>query len=67
VLRRVNTYRGADSGETYDVPASNVQTEFDIQGFPFSQYDDVPYQDELASERLEFLRDLGGAEDSSDE
>ncbi|RBP53766.1 hypothetical protein [Arenicella xantha] len=67
ILRNINTYRGAASGETFDVPAGSVQPQFEIQGFPFSQYDDVPYQDELAGERLEFLRNLGGVDDSSDE
>ncbi|MEM7360741.1 MAG: hypothetical protein AAF431_16745 [Pseudomonadota bacterium] len=66
-VRSVKTYRGAEDGEVYDLPASGVRQRFEVQGFPFEQYEDSPYQDELAAERLEFLRNLGAVEDSSDE
>ncbi|GHA14304.1 hypothetical protein GCM10008090_25100 [Arenicella chitinivorans] len=67
VVRSIKTYRGAESGEQFDVPANQVQPQFQIQGFPFSEYDDVAYQDELAAERLEFLRNLGvGREENED-
>lgn len=59
VLRSVSTYRGAEDGEPFDVPASSASVRFEIQGFPFDQYDDIPHQDEQAEARLEFLRNLG--------
>lgn len=67
VLRSINTYRGAEDGEVYDLPASRVKQRFEVQGFPFEQYEDSAYQDELAAERLEFLRNLGSLEESSEE
>ncbi len=59
VLRSVQTHRGAEVGETYDVPASTSQARFSVPGFPFEQYDDIPYQDDQAAERLEFLESFG--------
>jgi len=32
---------------------------FDIQGFPFSEYQDIPFEDEQAQARVEFLTQLG--------
>jgi hypothetical protein len=59
VLRSVQTYRGAEVGETFDAPASTSQQQFPVPGFPFSDYDDTEHQDPLAEERIEFLRGLG--------
>ena len=67
VLRSIKTYRGAEDGEAYDLPASSAQQRFEIQGFPFEQYDDTAYQDELAAERIEFLRNLGAVENRTEE
>ncbi len=35
------------------------QGSYPVNGFPFDEYDDVPYVDEEAQQRLEFLRQLG--------
>ncbi len=32
---------------------------FSIAGFPFSEYEDIPYVDEQAQARLDFLTQLG--------
>lgn len=67
ILRSIKTYRGAEDGETYDIPASSAQARFNIQGFSFDQYDDIPYQDDAAAERLEFLRNLGSLNNQNEE
>ncbi len=67
VLRSINTYRGSEDGEAYDVPASSAAARFDIQGFPFDQYDNIAHQDDLAAERLEFLQNLGAGSNSTEE
>ena len=59
VLRSINSYRGAEDGETFDQPASSVQAEFSIQGFAFSEYSDEPYSNQENDERLEFLKEIG--------
>jgi hypothetical protein len=59
ILRSVQTYRGAEVGETFDAPASTSQQWFSIPGFPLSDYDDTEHEDPLAAERIEFLRGLG--------
>ena len=38
------------------------QDSFNIEGFPFSDYQDVPYVDEQAQARLEFLTQLGSSQ-----
>lgn len=58
-LRSIQTYRGAEVGETFDTPASTSKQRFSIPGFPFSDYTDTEYVDPLAAERVEFLRNLG--------
>ena len=63
VLRSLRSYRGAEVGENFDAPASNSQSRFNIQAFPFSEYQDEEYVDEDAQERLDFLRDLGSVDD----
>jgi len=67
VLRSIQTYRGAEQGEAYDVPASTSQARFEIPGFPFEQYDNIPYQDDVAEERLEFLRGFGAGDGSGEQ
>ena len=62
-LRSVKLHRGAETGESFDVPASTLQKTFAIQGFPFSSYEDEEFVDELAQERLEFLRELGAVDE----
>ena len=61
ILRSINSYRGAEEGETFDLPANSVQPEFYIQGFPFGEYSDEPYSNAENDERLEFLKDIGNA------
>ena len=61
ILRSINSYRGAEEGETFDQPANSVQAEFYIQGFPFGEYSDEPYSNKENDERLEFLKDIGNA------
>ncbi len=39
-----------------------TQESFTIEGFPFSDYEDIPYVDEQAQARLDYLAKLGGAE-----
>lgn len=65
VLRSLQSYRGAEVGENFDAPASSSQARFNIQGFPFSEYEDEEYVDELGQERLEFLRNLGSVDEDS--
>ena len=67
ILRSIQTYRGAESGEQFDVPSNSVQPQYPVQGFPFNEYDDVAFQDEMAAERLEFLRNLGVSREENDD
>jgi len=60
ILRSVKLHRGAETGESLDAPGASQQTAFQIQGFPFSSYQQEEYVDELAQERIDFLRDIGG-------
>jgi len=39
-----------------------TQESFTIEGFPFSDYEDIPYVDEQAQARLDYLAKLGGTE-----
>jgi hypothetical protein len=59
-LRIVNTFRAGTFNETRDV-AATVSRPFgyDVQGAPFDQYDDIPYDDPEVNERIEFLEQLG--------
>ncbi|MDG9671616.1 hypothetical protein ONV78_28025 [Hahella sp. CR1] len=48
---------------TYQTEYGSVaKASFAVNGFPFSDYDDVPYVDEDAQKRLEFLRQLGSVQ-----
>ncbi len=58
LLQNLNAYRGAEVGESLDTPASVVQRPFRVDGFPFSDYEDEAFVDELAQERLEFLNNF---------
>lgn len=62
VLRSVLTHRGAEQGETFDAPASSAQNRFEVQGYPFAQYDDEPYQDPDAQDSIDFIRGLGNGD-----
>jgi len=65
VVRSIQSYRGAEVGENFDEPASTSQARFNIPGFPFSSYEDQEYVDELAQERLDFLRTLGDVDEDA--
>ncbi len=65
VLRSLRSYRGAEVGEQFDEPASVAQARFNVPGVPFSEYQDEQYVDELAQERLEFLRDMGSVDEET--
>lgn len=58
-LRSVSLYRGAEVGERFDVRGSLTRPQFAVQGFPFSVYEEQDFVDELAQERLSFLRHVG--------
>lgn len=62
-LRSIKLHRGAELGEALDVPGSTMQKQFSVQGFPFSMYSDEEFVDELAQERLEFLRQMGAVDE----
>jgi len=66
VLRSLSSYRGAEVGEQFDEPASVAQARFDVPAVPFSEYQDEEYVDELAQERLEFLRDIGSVSEETE-
>ena len=60
-LRVVNTYRAGTFDETRDVAATVSQPfGYELEGFPFSQYEDTPFIDPEVQERIEFLEELGG-------
>lgn len=60
-LRVVNTFRAGTFEETGDVAATVSQPfGYELEGVPFSQYDDTPFIDPEVQERIEFLEQLGG-------
>ena len=59
LLTDIKAYRGAERGEHFDVPASSVRTQYTIQGYAFSEYEDEKFEDPLTQERVEFLNELG--------
>lgn len=65
VVRSINSYRGAEDGEAFDMPASSAQAQYAVQGFPFSDYPDTAYHDPDNEERIEFLKKLGGVQQES--
>jgi len=60
-LRIMRSYRGAELNENYDVPTSISSPWYDIPGFEFSNYDNSPFTDPEAEERLEALRSLSNS------
>lgn len=60
-LRVVNTFLAGLPGESNDLPATiSNPFGYEIDGFPFSQYEDTPYVDPEVQERIDFLREIGG-------
>ncbi len=62
VLRQINLVRGAESGEATDRPGSSIQPQYPLPGFDFSAYSNEEFIDLEAQERLEFLRQIGDAD-----
>ena len=67
ILTNIKAYRGAEQGEQFDVPASSVKSQFEIAAQPFSSYEDQAFEDPLAQERVEFLKELGNLENQTDD
>lgn len=59
LLKDISILRTADENDEYDQAGNSTKMAYVVEGFPFSDYDDTPYQDPLAEERLAFLRELG--------
>lgn len=59
LLKDFSIVRTADENDEHDQAGNSTQVYYIVEGFPFSDYDDTPYQDPLAEERLAFLRELG--------
>jgi len=66
-LRSIQTYRGANDGEQFDAPANITQRQFEVQAVPFSQYDNVDYNDPLNDERTDFLDNVGDVDSEKPE
>lgn len=66
VLKNIKAYRGAERGEQFDQPATSLKSEFGINAIPFSGYENDSYQDPLAQERIEFLRNIGTLNETED-
>ncbi len=64
LLQNISGYRGAEVGEALDTPTSVTQQQFNVDGFPFSDYDNEEFVDELAQERLDFLNSFGANNNS---
>jgi hypothetical protein len=62
LLTSINGYRGAERGESLDMPISSEQQNYQVQGYRFDLYDDVQFEDELAQERIDFLTKLGAVD-----
>ena len=58
-ITNMRAYRGAEQGEQLDVPVSIFSNRFELEGFAFTQYEDEIYQDPLAQQRVDFLKELG--------
>jgi len=61
-LRSIKLHRASEVGESSDQPGTSDQRSFQVQGFPFSAYQDEEFIDELGQERLDFLREVGSAD-----
>jgi len=67
-LRVVNTFRAGTFEESGDVAATVSQPfGYELEGVPFSQYEDTPFVDPEVQERIEFLEQLGGEGDETTE
>lgn len=66
VLKNIKAHRGAERGEQFDQPATSLKSEFGINAIPFSGYENDSYQDPLAQERIEFLRNIGTLNETED-
>jgi hypothetical protein len=65
-LRVINTFRAGTFKETRDVAATVSQPfGYDVQGVPFSQYDNTPYVDPEVQERIDFLEQLGSDDEKT--
>lgn len=62
-LRSINIYRGAEEHENFDSPGTYVKSGIKISQFPFSQYNDEPFVDSDAQERIQFLQELSESSD----
>ncbi|MAA65155.1 MAG: hypothetical protein CL581_10320 [Alteromonadaceae bacterium] len=58
-LRDVAIVRTSEQGENYDLYGRAAKPGFHVEGFDFGLYQQVPYEDPLQQERLEFLKTLG--------
>lgn len=59
LLKDFRIERAAEAGESADLPGSAPKQQYAVEGFSFSSYTDLPYEDPLAEERAEFLEKLG--------
>lgn len=59
VLRNIKAYRGAERGEQFDSPVSSIESQFVIQRYTFTDYQDEDFNDPLSQERVDFLNKLG--------
>ncbi|QSP96365.1 hypothetical protein LPB19_08320 [Marinobacter salinisoli] len=59
LLNDVSITRAAEIGEAFDLYGMPDRSSFAVEGFEFGAFKDVPYEDPLQQERLEFLRSLG--------
>ena len=66
ILKSIKLFKGAEENEQFDAPGSTTQPQFTIPGFPFSSYEYEEYIDELAQERLAFLRDIADLNDAEE-
>jgi hypothetical protein len=57
-LKNITLHRGAEYGEQFDLPGKVSQPSFKIPQFSFDTYEDIPYHNEFADERIQFLRSL---------
>lgn len=67
VLRSINLYRASKQNEQFNAPGGTTKSHYNVSGFPFSSYADEEYVDELAQERLAFLRSMGSLEENTEQ
>lgn len=61
VLKNFLLTRGADNGEVLDSAGNSKVDELKVEAFSFDRYEDKPYENPLAQERVAFLRNLSKA------